>query len=188
MDGEKRQLSLVQQEEILGTLESRFARNQGWYVDLSWEPIRARLEKFPEKIWSLYEMERTGGEPALVGYDKKTDTYIFVDCSAETPAGRRNLCYDNEAMEARKRNKPANSALGMADSMGISLLTEKWYRKLQKLGIFDTRTSSWVLTPGSVRKRGGALFCDRRYDKVFLYHNGAESYFADRGFRGILKV
>ncbi len=155
---------------------------------LEWAKVQAKLEANTEKLWSLHEMERTGGEPDVVGQDKKTGEYIFCDCSAESPVGRRSLCYDSEALEARKEHKPKDNALDMAAALGIELLTEEQYRELQKLGTFDTKTSSWVKTPADIRKLGGALFCDRRYDTVFLYHNGAESYYAARGFRGSLRV
>ena len=159
-------------------------RHQG----LEWGVVQAKLEANPPKFWSLNEMERTGGEPDVVGYDKKTGEFIFYDCSAESPQGRRSICYDHEALKSRKEHKPKNSALGMATAMGVELLTEEQYRELQKLGAFDTKTSSWIKTPVEIRKLGGALYCDRRYDTVFLYHNGAESYYAARGFRGLLRV
>ena len=155
---------------------------------LEWGKVQAKLEVKIEKLWSLYEMERTGGEPDVVGHDKKTGEYVFYDCSAESPKGRRSFCYDREALESRKENKPENNAIDMATAMGIELLTEEQYRELQKLGGFDTKTSSWVKTPPNIRRLGGALFCDRRYDTVFVYHNGAESYYAARGFRGWLRV
>ncbi len=155
---------------------------------IKWAKVQARLEVKPEKLWSLHEMERTGGEPDVVGYDEKTDEYIFYDCSAETPTGRRNVCYDREALDLRKEHKPENSAMDMATVMGIELLTEEQYRELQQVGNFDTKTSSWVKTPADIRKPGGALFCDRRYDHVFVYHNGASSYYGVRGFRGALRV
>ncbi|OAI56364.1 hypothetical protein AYO50_02760 [Acidobacteria bacterium SCGC AG-212-P17] len=181
-------LSKKQREEILRTLKVRFQQNMNRHQGLAWAKVQAKLEANAEKLWSLNEMERTGGEPDVVGHDKKTGEYIFYDCSAESPKGRRSLCYDHEALESRKENKPANNAIDMADAMAIELLTEEQYRELQKLGNFDTKTSSWVKTPSAIRKLGGALFCDRRYDTVFVYHNGAESYYAARGFRGSLRV
>jgi hypothetical protein len=183
----KRELSLEQRKELLRALKIRFEKNMGRHEGLEWAQVEARLEAV-EKLWDLSEMERTGGEPDVVGRDKKTGEYIFYDCSAESPKGRRSVCYDREALESRKENKPGDSAMGMAASMGVELLTEEQYRELQKLGNFDTKTSSWVKTPADIRKLGGALFCDRRYDTVFVYHNGAESYYAARGFRGLLKV
>jgi hypothetical protein len=177
-----------QREELLRTLKARFEKHMGRHKNLEWEKLQAKLVAKPEKLWSLHEMERTGGEPDVVGYDKKADEYIFYDCSAESPKGRRSVCYDHEALESRKENKPANSAMDMAAAMGIELLTEEQYRELQKLGEFDTKTSSWVKTPSAIRKLGGAIFCDRRYNTVFVYHNGAESYYAARGFRGSLRV
>src|SRR3954454_19107287 len=184
----KRELSPEQREELLRVLKARFEKNMNRHKGLEWAKIQAKLEADPEKLWSLHEMERTGGEPDVVGYDKKTDEYIFYDCSAESPKGRRSFCYDREAWESRKENKPEGNAVDMAAAMGIELLTEEQYRELQQLGNFDTKTSSWVKTPADIRKLGGALFCDRRYDTVFVYHNGAESYYAARGFRGLLKV
>jgi hypothetical protein len=184
----RKKLSPEQREELLRTLKARFEKNTSRHKGLEWAKIQARLEANPEKLWSLNEMERTGCEPDVVGYDKKTGEYIFYDCSAESPKGRRSLCYDREALEARKEHKPKDSAIDMADAMGIELLTEEQYRELQKLGNFDTKTSSWVKTPSDIRKLGGALFCDRRYNTVFVYHNGAESYYAARGFRGSLSV
>ena len=181
-------LSKKQREEILGALKARFEKNRHRHNGLQWPEIQAKLEANAEKLWSLYEMERTGGEPDVVGHDKKTGEYTFYDCSAESPKGRRSFCYDREALESRKEYKPADSAMDMAAAMGIELLTEEQYRELQKLGNFDTTTSSWVKTPSDIRKLGGALFCDRRFDTVFLYHNGAESYYAGRGFRGWLRV
>jgi len=177
-----------QQRELLKTLESRFEKNANRHKGLSWAQVQARLAANAERLWSLHEMERTGGEPDVIGHDKTTGEVIFYDCSAESPKGRRSICYDHEALEARKENKPADSAVNMATAMGIELLTEEQYRELQKLGDFDTKTSSWVRTTPAIRKLGGALFCDRRYDTVFVYHNGAESYYAARGFRGSLKV
>lgn len=169
-------------------MKGRFEKNMSRHRGLEWANVQAKLEANAEKLWSLYEMERTGGEPDVVGFDKKTGEYIFYDCSAESPRGRRSVCYDREALESRKEHKPKNSAMDMAATMGIELLTEEQYRELQKLGEFDTKTSSWVKTPTDIRKLGGALFCDRRYDCVFVYHNGAESYYAARAFRGSLRV
>lgn len=177
-----------QREELLTILKARFEKNMNRHEGLDWSQVQAKLDAHPEKLGSLYEMERTGGEPDVVGYDMKTDEYIFYDCSAESPKGRRSICYDREALESRKEHKPQNSAMGMATDMGIEILTEEQYRELQKLGNFDTKTSSWVQTPANIRKLGGAIFCDRRYDTVFVYHNGAESYYAARGFRGSLRV
>ena len=184
----KKELSSEAREEILLAREVRFEKNMKRHKGLEWSKVHAKLTASPDKLWSLNEMETTGGEPDVVGHDKKTGEYIFYDCSPESPNGRRSFCYDREALESRKENKPKNSALGMAASMGIELLTEEQYRQLQELGEFDMKTSSWVQTPSDVRELGGALFCDRRYDKVFLYHNGAESYYAARGFRGMLRV
>lgn len=184
----KRALSEEQREELLGTLKARFEKNKGRHKGLEWARVRARLEANPEKLWSLSEMEKSGGEPDVVGLDKTTGEYIFYDCSAESPKGRRSVCYDREALNARKEFKPRTSAVEMATEMRIELLTEEQYRELQQLGEFDTKTSSWVRTPPAIRKLGGAVFCDRRYDTVFLYHNGAESYYAARGFRGSLRV
>ena len=177
-----------QPEELLRALKARFEKNMNRHKDLEWAKVQAKLEANTEKLWSLNEMERTGGEPDVVGYDKKTGEYIFYDCSAESPKGRRNVCYDREALESRKEFKPKDTAMDMAAAMGIEILTEEQYRELQKLGNFDTKTSSWVQTPPDIRKLGGALFCDRRYDSVFVYHNGAESYYAARAFRGSLRV
>jgi hypothetical protein len=177
-----------QRQELLSILKDRFEKNMDRHKGLQWTKVQAKLEANPEKLWSLGEMEKTGGEPDIVDYDKKTDTYIFYDCSVESPKDRRSLCYDHEALKSRKENKPAHSAVGMAAEMGIELLTEDEYRELQKLGNVDSKTSSWVKTPSKIRALGGALFCDRRYDTVFLYHNGAESYYAARGFRGLLRV
>ena len=184
----KKDLSPKQREELLGGLKARFEKNMGRHKGLEWTKIQAKLEANPDKLWSLNEMERTGGEPDVVGHDKNTGEYIFYDCSAESPKDRRSLCYDREALESRKEHKPKNNAMDVAADMGIELLTEEEYRELQKLGEFDTKTSSWVKTPSAIRKLGGSLFCDRRYDTVFLYHNGAESYYAARGLRGSLKV
>ena len=181
-------LSPEQRKELLGTLKARFEKNMDRHKGLEWAKVQAKLEASTEKLWSLNEMERTGGEPDVIGHDKKTDEYIFYDCSAESPKGRRSLCYDRKALESRKEHKPENSAIDMAAALGIELLTEEQYRELQKLGDFDTKTSSWVKTPADIRKLGGALFCDRRYDNVFVYHNGAESYYAARGLRGSLRV
>jgi hypothetical protein len=177
-----------QREELLGTLNARFESNMHRHKGLEWAKVRAKLEADAEKLWSLHEMERTGGEPDVVGFDKKTGEYIFYDCSAESPEGRRNACYDREALESRKEFKPKDSALDIAAAMGIEILTEEQYRELQKLGEFDTKTSSWLRTPVEIRKLGGAIFGDRRYDHVFVYHNGASSYYAARGFRGALRV
>ena len=184
----KQTLSSKQRQEIITTLKARFEKNIHRHKDVEWEKVQAKLEANIEKLWSLNEMEKTGGEPDVVGHDNKTGEYIFYDCSEESPKGRRSLCYDREALNSRKENKPKNSALDVASAMGVELLTEEQYRELQKLGQFDTKTSSWVKTPAAIRNLGGALFCDRRYDTVFLYHNGAESYYAARGFRGCLRV
>jgi hypothetical protein len=184
----KKELSPEQRKELLGALKARFEKNMNRHEGLDWANAQARLEANPEKLWSLDEMERTGGEPDVVGHDKKTGEYIFYDCSAESPKGRRSLCYDREALESRKENKPKGNAMDMAAAIGVELLTEEQYRELQKLGHFDTKTSSWVKTPSAIRKLGGALFCDRRFDTVFVYHNGAESYYAARAFRGSLRV
>ena len=181
-------LSKKQREEILKTLQARFEKNMNRHKGREWAEVQARLEAQAERLWSLSEMERTGGEPDVVGDDKKTGEYIFCDCSVESPEGRRSLCYDREALESRKANKPQDNAVDVAAAMGVELLTEEQYRELQQLGSFDTKTSSWVKTPSNIRKLGGALFCDRRFDTVFVYHNGAESYYAARGFRGSLRV
>jgi uncharacterized protein DUF4256 len=183
-----RALSPVQREELLKALKRRFENNMNRHETLEWAAVQARLDANAQSLWSLNEMERTGGEPDVVGHDKETDVYMFFDCSAESPKGRRSVCYDREALEARKEHKPQNSAMDMATAMGIEILTEEQYRELQTLGKFDSKTSSWVKTPFAIRKLGGALFCDRRYDHVFVYHNGAESYYAARAFRGALKV
>ena len=188
MANTQRVLSAKQRDELLGALQARFEKNMRRHEGLEWACVQARLEAKPEKLWSLNEMERTGGEPDVVSYDQKTGEVVFYDCSAETPEGRRNVCYDPEALAARKEHKPPDSAVNLASEMGIELLTEEQYRELQKLGEFDLKTSSWVLTPAEIRKLGGALFCDRRYDHVFVYHNGAISYYAGRAFRGSLKV
>jgi Protein of unknown function (DUF4256) len=184
----KMNLSPEQREKLLRALRARFGNNMNRHVGLEWAQVQAKLEANADKLWSLNEMERTGGEPDVVDHDKKASKYIFYDCSAESPNGRRSVCYDREAQESRKEHKPEDSAIGMATAMGIEILTEEQYRELQKLGYFDTKTSSWVETPSDIRKLGGALFCDRRYDTVFLYHNGAESYYAARGFRGSVRV
>jgi hypothetical protein len=184
----KKKLSPSQSEELLGTLKARFEKNKNRHKGIEWAEVEAKLKANAEKLWSLNEMESTGGEPDVVGYDKKTGEYLFYDCSPESPKGRRSTCYDHEALESRKEHKPADSAVNMAETMGIELLAEEQYRDLQKLGIFDTKTSSWVKTPADIRKLGGATFCDRRYNTIFLYHNGAESYYAARGFRGSLRV
>jgi hypothetical protein len=181
-------LSKKQCEAILRILKARFEKNMSRHIGLEWAKVQARLDANTEKLWSLNEMERTGGEPDVVGHDEKTGEYIFYDCSAESPKGRRSFCYDREALKSRKEHKPNNNALDVAAAMGIELLTEEQYRVLQKLGNFDAKTSSWVKTPSGIRKLGGALFCDRRYDTVFVYHNGAESYYAARAFRGSLTV
>lgn len=184
----KKKLPPAQSEELVKTLKVRFEKNMNRHKNIEWAKVHARLEANPEKLRVLEEMEGTGGEPDVVSHDKKTGEYIFYDCSAESPKDRRSLCYDHEALEKRKEHKPADSAINMAADMGIDLLTEEQYRELQKLGKFDMKTSSWVKTPSEIRKLGGALFCDRRYDTVFLYHNGADSYYAARGFRGSLRV
>ncbi|SDM19852.1 Protein of unknown function [Daejeonella rubra] len=190
--GNKKELSPGHFEELLRVMKSRFEKNMNRHNGLEWSDVQTKLEAClmtgREKLWSLNEMERTGGEPDVVGYDKKTDEYIFYDCSAESPKDRRSICYDHEALESRKEHKPQNSAIDMAAAMGIELLTEEQYRELQKLGNFDTKTSSWVQTPPEIRELGGALFCDRRYNHVFVYHNGAESYYTARAFRGLLRV
>ncbi len=184
----KKNLSSEQREQLLRALKARFEENMNRHEGLVWTQVQTKLEASTEKLWSLNEMERTGGEPDVVEHDGRTGDYIFYDCSGESPKGRRNLCYDREALESRKQHKPENSALDMAAAMGIEILTEEQYRELQKVGEFDTKTSSWIRTPSKIRKLGGALFCDRRYDTVFVYHNGAESYYAARGFRGSIKV
>ncbi len=184
----KKELPPKQHEELLSALKARFEKNMNRHKGLAWAQVQAKLEADAEKLWSLSEMERTGGEPDVVGHDKNTGEYIFYDCSPESPQGRRSLCYDREALESRKEHKPKNSAVAMAAAMGIELLTQEQYRELQKLGDFDTKTSSWIKTPSEIRKLGGALFCDRRFNMVFVYHNGAESYYAARGFRGWLGV
>jgi len=184
----KKELSPEQRKELLKALKTRFEKNMNRHKGLEWAKVQARLEANPEKLWSLHVMEETGGEPDVVGHDKKTGEYIFYDCAAESPKGRRSVCYDRAAWESRKEHKPADNAMDMAAAMGIEILSEEEYRELQKLGAFDTKTSSWVKTPADIRKLGGALFCDCRYDHVFVYHNGAESYYAARGFRGSLRV
>jgi len=181
-------LSPNQSEELLKVLKARFEKNMNRHKDIYWSEVQTRLQANPSKLWSLNQMEMTGGEPDVAGYDNKSGEYIFYDCSAESPKGRRSVCYDPESLESRKENRPENSAAGMAEEMGIELLTEGQYRELQKVGKFDLKTSSWVKTPSEIRKLGGAVFCDRRYDNVFVYHNSAESYYAVRGFRGCLKV
>lgn len=184
----KKELSQKEREELLKKVRNRFEKNMNRHKGLEWSEIQTRLEANPEKLWSLNEMEETGGEPDVVGYDEKTSEYIFYDCSAESPTGRRSICYDHEALESRKEHKPKNSAVGMAAEMGIALLTEEQYRELQQFGKFDTKTSSWIVTPADIRELGGALFGDWRFGHVFVYHNGAESYYGVRGFRGSLRV
>jgi len=184
----KKELSPKVHDELIKALKTRFEKNIKRHKGIHWEKVQQKLEAHPEKIWSLNEMERTGGEPDVVGVDKKSGEYIFYDCSAESPVGRRSVCYDREALNSRKEHKPKNSALDLADEIGIEILTEEEYRELQQLGNFDTKTSSWIKTPADIRKLGGAIFADFRYDKVFVYHNGAESYYAARGFRGSIKV
>ena len=185
---DQKELSSEQQEELLRILKARFEKNMNRHKELQWAKVQEKLEANIEKLWSLNEMEQTGGEPDVVGHDIKTGEYIFYDCSAESPKYRRSICYDHEALESRKEHKPENNVIDMAAAMGIELLTEEQYRELQKLGTFDIKTSSWVETPVNIRKLGGAIFCDRRYDTVFVYHNGAESYYSSRGFRGSLRV
>jgi hypothetical protein len=184
----KRELPSAQREQLLRALKTRFEKNVNRHKGIEWAQVAAKLEANAEKLWSLNEMEKTGGEPDVIGQDKRTGEYIFYDCSAESPKGRRSLCYDREALDSRKEAKPKDNAMDVAAAMGTELLTEEQYRELQRLGDFDTKTSSWVKTPSEIRKLGGALFCDRRFDTVFLYHNGAESYYAARGFRGWLRV
>jgi hypothetical protein len=184
----KKELSPKQHEELLGVLKARFEKNLNRHKGLEWAKVQAKLEANAEKLWSLNEMESTGGEPDVVSHDKKTGAYIFFDCSAESPKGRTSFCYDREALDSRKEHKPKNSVMDMAAAMGIELLTEEQYRELQKLGEFDTKSSSWVKTPADIRKLGGALYCDRRYDRVFVGHNGAQSYYSGRAFRGSLRI
>lgn len=188
MKNTKKKLSSVQTEELFSVLKTRFEKNMKRHKGLDWTKVETKLKASPSKLWSLHEMEKTGGEPDVVEYDKKAGEYIFYDCSPETPKGRRSICYDHEALESRKEHKPGNSAMQMAEDMGIEMLTEEQYRELQNLGNFDTKTSSWVKTPPGIRKLGGAIFCDFRYGNVFTYHNGAESYYGARGFRGSLRV
>lgn len=184
----KSKLSSIQTESLLDTLKDRFENNKNRHKEIDWKKVNEKLKSQPEKLWSLFEMEKTGGEPDVIGYDKKTNAYIFVDCAAESPKERRSLCYDKKALDSRKENKPKNSAMAMADEMGVQLLSEEEYRDLQKLGAFDNKTSSWLKTPDNIRKLGGAIFGDFRFGTVFVYHNGAESYYAARGFRGSLRV
>jgi hypothetical protein len=188
VNSNKKNLSPEQRDQLLRALRARFEKNIKRHEGLAWAQVQTKLEAGAEKLWSLNEMERSGGEPDVIGRDERTGEYIFCDCSAESPKGRRSLCYDREALESRKQDKPKNNALDMAAAMGIEILTEEQYRELQKLGEFDTKTSSWIRTPSQIRQLGGALFCDRRYDTVFVYHNGAESYYAARAFRGSLRV
>jgi hypothetical protein len=188
MKSNKRELSSIQREELLDVLKARFEKNTNRHQGLEWAKVRAKLEAAPEKLWSLQEMESTGGEPDVVGYDKKADEYVFFDCSPQSPKGRYSLCYDREALDSRKAHKPKNSATDMAEAMGVELMTEDQYHELQKLGDFDTKSSSWLKTPADVRKLGGAIFGDRRFGRVFIYHNGAESYYSGRGFRSSLRV
>ncbi|MDQ3049275.1 MAG: DUF4256 domain-containing protein [Bacteroidota bacterium] len=188
MKKNKKELTSKQREELISALKSRFEKNRNRHKDLAWSNVQARLEVNPGKLWTLNEMENTGGEPDVVGYDKKSGEFIFYDCCPETPKGRRSICYDRKALDARKEHKPANSAMDLASDMGIEMLSEAEYRELQKLGNFDTKTSSWLQTPEAIRKLGGAIFGDWRYDTIFVYHNGAESYYASRGFRGSLRV
>jgi hypothetical protein len=188
MDNHHKELSPAQGEALLGALKTRFEKNGYRHAGLQWEEVQAKLEANPQKLWSLHEMERTGGEPDVVGQDRETGETIFYDCSAESPAGRRSVCYDREGLESRKEARPANNAVDMAAAMGIALLTEEQYRELQQLGEFDVKTSSWLQTPAAIRKLGGALYGDRRYGRVFVYHNGAQSYYGARGFRGALRV
>ena len=184
----KKSLSLEQQTTLLNTLKGRFEKNMNRHKGVDWAKVQAKLEANPDKLWSLNEMESTGGEPDVVDHDAKSGEYVFYDCAIESPKGRRSMCYDRKALDARKEHKPANSAMDLAEAMGIEILTEEQYRELQQLGHFDMKTSSWIKTPADIRKLGGALFCDFRYDTVFVYHNGADSYYAARGFRGMLTV
>lgn len=184
----KKELSAEQREALLDVLKTRFEQNPDRHKGIEWNKVQAKLEANPEKLWSLDLMEETEGEPDVVGFDEKTGDYVFYDCAAESPKGRRSICYDHKALEARKENKPKNSAVNMAHEMGIDILNEMQYRELQQLGTFDTKTSTWIKTPDEIRKLGGAVFCDRRYNTVFLYHNGADSYYSARGFRGVLRV
>ncbi|WP_264553667.1 DUF4256 domain-containing protein [Flavobacterium sp. N2038] len=188
MKNSKNKLSQEEQGQIINILQTRFEKNMGRHKDIEWTKVEAKLNANPEKLWSLLQMEKTEGEPDIVDYDKNTNEFIFFDCVPESPKARRSLCYDRQALDARKEHKPKNSAVDMAEEMGIEILTEEQYQKLQELGNFDTKTSSWILTPADVRKLGGAVFCDYRYGRVFVYHNGAESYYAARGFRGSLRV
>jgi hypothetical protein len=188
MKEDKKTLPMAQKDELLSVLKARFEKHMNRHKEVEWAQVEAHLESHPEKLWSLYEMERTGGEPDVVGYDAQTGQYVFCDCSPESPKGRRSLCYDGDALRSRKEHKPENSALDMAEEMGIELLSEEQYRELQALGPFDTKTSSWIKTPDDIRKLGGAIFGDYRYGRVFIYHNGAESYYGSRGFRGLLKI
>lgn len=183
-----KELSVIESEELLIILKTRFERNIHRHKDIEWIQLEKKLRSNPNKLWSLYEMEKTGGEPDVISYDNNTGEYIFYDCSIESPKGRRSICYDREALESRKENKPENSTIDMANFMGIDILDEEQYRELQQIGEFDTKTSSWIKTPPQIRKLGGAVFCDRRYDHIFIYHNGAESYYANRGFRGLLRI
>lgn len=185
---ENRELTEEQKVELFNVLKERFVKNMHRHEGLKWDQVQQKLEANPMKLWSLHEMEKTEGEPDVIGFDEKTGEYLFCDCSKESPKGRRSLCYDREALEARKKHKPENSAMDMAKEMGIEILTEEQYRELQKLEPFDTKTSSWIKTPADIRERGGALFCDYRYGHVFVYHNGADSYYSSRGFRGLLKI
>ncbi|MEP6647197.1 MAG: DUF4256 domain-containing protein [Saprospiraceae bacterium] len=188
MNSNKNSLSSTEDDGLISLLKTRFEKNMDRHKGIDWTKVQARMESHGEKLWSLSEMESTGGEPDVVGHDKKSDEYIFYDCSVESPKGRRSLCYDRKALDERKEHKPVDSAMDFAKAMGIELLSEEEYKALQQLGEFDLKTSSWVLTPAEIRKHGGAIFCDRRYDHVFTYHNGADSYYAARGFRGSLKV
>lgn len=188
MNNTKKEVEPGQRSALLSILKARFEKNSDRHKGIEWADVQAKLEAYTDKLWSLHEMEKTGGEPDLIHFDAKTGEYLFYDCSAESPKGRRSFCYDREALESRKQHKPANNALDMAEAMGISLLTEEQYRELQQLGNFDAKTSSWIQTPSAIRKLGGALFCDFRYGTVFVYHNGADSYYAARGFRGMLRV